>query len=137
MSTGARVGLEGGLGVAEKAFVSLSLLNILRFPMTMLPGIISAMVQLAVSNKRVKSYLTSEELDERQVERLGEETADAKKLHTAGLPVIKSQKLEKTQKPSFKKPKVRSPGKKAKSPVLICPGSGSFGCGFPLVLALL
>ena len=48
----------------KTAFVSLALLNILRFPMTMLPGIISAMVQLAVSNRRLKAYLSSEELDD-------------------------------------------------------------------------
>lgn len=37
---------------AEKAFVSLSLFNILRFPMSMLPMMIASVIQSSVSIKR-------------------------------------------------------------------------------------
>ncbi|OQR75813.1 multidrug resistance protein-like [Tropilaelaps mercedesae] len=47
----------------KKAFVSLTLFHILRFPLSMLPLLISMLVQAAVSVKRMNKFLSSEELD--------------------------------------------------------------------------
>ncbi|XP_028651533.1 canalicular multispecific organic anion transporter 1 [Erpetoichthys calabaricus] len=54
---------EEGVLTAEKAFTSISLFNILRFPMAMLPMLISSMVQADVSRKRLEKFLGGEELD--------------------------------------------------------------------------
>ncbi|OQV17405.1 Multidrug resistance-associated protein 1 [Hypsibius exemplaris] len=48
---------------AEKAFVSLSLFNILRFPLSMLPMVITSVVQAKVSVNRLTKFLRNEELD--------------------------------------------------------------------------
>ncbi|KAG8192593.1 hypothetical protein JTE90_015226 [Oedothorax gibbosus] len=48
---------------ATTAFVSLSLFNILRFPLTMLPNLITTLVMTAVSVKRINKFLNSEELE--------------------------------------------------------------------------
>ncbi|TRY91587.1 hypothetical protein DNTS_021753, partial [Danionella cerebrum] len=48
---------------AEKAFTSISLFNILRFPLAMLPQLISVMVQTAVSKKRLEKFLSGDDLD--------------------------------------------------------------------------
>ncbi|XP_032929590.1 multidrug resistance-associated protein 1 [Catharus ustulatus] len=48
---------------AEKAFVSLALFNILRFPLNMLPMVISNIVEASVSLKRLRVFLSHEELD--------------------------------------------------------------------------
>ncbi|XP_058792375.1 multidrug resistance-associated protein 1 isoform X6 [Phymastichus coffea] len=48
---------------SETAFVSLSLFNILRFPLSMLPMMISNVVQASVSVKRINQFMNSEELD--------------------------------------------------------------------------
>ncbi|KAL5244983.1 hypothetical protein ACI65C_012393 [Semiaphis heraclei] len=48
---------------AETAFVSLSLFTILRFPLTMLPTLVSNLVQSNVSVKRINKFMNSEELD--------------------------------------------------------------------------
>ena len=48
---------------ADKAFVALSLFNILRFPLSMLPMLISNIVQASVSVKRLRNFLKNEELD--------------------------------------------------------------------------
>src|SRR5271166_600035 len=53
----------------SRAFVSLSLLNVLRQPMVMLPNVISSLVQLMVSNKRLQEYFVAEELDPNMVDR--------------------------------------------------------------------
>uniref|UniRef100_A0A3Q1HY50 ATP binding cassette subfamily C member 2 n=1 Tax=Acanthochromis polyacanthus TaxID=80966 RepID=A0A3Q1HY50_9TELE len=47
---------------AEKAFTSISLFNILRFPLAMLPMLIAAMVQTGVSRKRIEKFLSGEDL---------------------------------------------------------------------------
>ncbi|XP_034128595.1 multidrug resistance-associated protein 1 isoform X7 [Drosophila guanche] len=52
---------------ATKTFVSLSLFNILRFPLTMLPMLITNLVQTQVSVKRINKFLNSEELDPNNV----------------------------------------------------------------------
>uniref|UniRef100_A0A3Q3IG20 Multidrug resistance-associated protein 1 n=1 Tax=Monopterus albus TaxID=43700 RepID=A0A3Q3IG20_MONAL len=54
---------------AEKAFVSLALFNILRFPLNVLPMVISSIVQASVSLKRLRVFLSHEELQEDSVER--------------------------------------------------------------------
>ncbi|KAM6957261.1 multidrug resistance-associated protein 1 [Aplochiton taeniatus] len=54
---------------AQKAFVSLALFNILRFPLNMLPMVISSMAQASVSMKRLRVFLSHEELQENSVER--------------------------------------------------------------------
>ncbi|XP_051774742.1 ATP-binding cassette sub-family C member 3 isoform X3 [Erpetoichthys calabaricus] len=54
---------------AQKAFVSLSLFNILRFPLNMLPQVISSIVQAAVSLKRIQHFLNHDELDPESVDR--------------------------------------------------------------------
>ncbi|XP_076867754.1 ATP-binding cassette sub-family C member 2 isoform X1 [Brachyhypopomus gauderio] len=48
---------------AEKAFTSISLFNLLRFPLAMLPMLISSMVQTIVSKKRLEKFLAGEDLD--------------------------------------------------------------------------
>ncbi|KAL1787419.1 canalicular multispecific organic anion transporter 1 [Sigmodon hispidus] len=48
---------------AEKAFTSITLFNLLRFPLTMLPLVISAVLQASVSVERLEKYLGGEELD--------------------------------------------------------------------------
>ncbi|KAM9779656.1 multidrug resistance-associated protein 1-like [Neosynchiropus ocellatus] len=53
---------------AQKAFVSLALFNILRFPLNMLPMVISSMVQASVSLKRLRVFLSHEELQEDSVD---------------------------------------------------------------------
>ncbi|CAL1540417.1 unnamed protein product, partial [Lymnaea stagnalis] len=48
---------------AEKAFVSLALFNILRFPLSMVPNVITNIVQANVSLKRIQNFLNHPELD--------------------------------------------------------------------------
>ncbi|XP_017579161.1 canalicular multispecific organic anion transporter 2 isoform X2 [Pygocentrus nattereri] len=54
---------------AEKAFVSLSLFNILRFPLNMLPQVISSLAQASVSLRRVQEFLSHDELNPDNVDR--------------------------------------------------------------------
>ncbi|NWZ41535.1 MRP3 protein, partial [Brachypodius atriceps] len=53
---------------AEKAFVSLSLFNILKFPLNMLPQVISNIAQTSISLKRIQQFLSHDELDPNCVE---------------------------------------------------------------------
>uniref|UniRef100_A0A4X2LV23 ATP binding cassette subfamily C member 3 n=1 Tax=Vombatus ursinus TaxID=29139 RepID=A0A4X2LV23_VOMUR len=53
---------------AQKAFVSLSLFNILKFPLNALPQVISILTQTSVSLKRIQHFLNHEELDPQCVE---------------------------------------------------------------------
>ena len=48
---------------AERAFVALSLFNVLRFPMSTLPNLISNIVQASVSLKRLSTFLQYDEID--------------------------------------------------------------------------
>uniref|UniRef100_A0A670IZ84 ATP binding cassette subfamily C member 3 n=1 Tax=Podarcis muralis TaxID=64176 RepID=A0A670IZ84_PODMU len=52
---------ENNILDAEKAFVSLSLFNLLRFPLNMLPQVISNIT--SVSLKRIQHFLSNDELD--------------------------------------------------------------------------
>ncbi|KAM9597584.1 ATP-binding cassette sub-family C member 3 [Trichechus inunguis] len=54
---------------AEKAFVSLTLFNILKLPLNLLPQLISGMTQTSVSLKRIQHFLIQDELDTKCVER--------------------------------------------------------------------
>ncbi|XP_015279485.1 PREDICTED: canalicular multispecific organic anion transporter 1 [Gekko japonicus] len=48
---------------AQKAFTSIALFNVLRFPLTMLPLVLSSLVQVTVSTERLERYLGSDDLD--------------------------------------------------------------------------
>ncbi|KAJ9087838.1 hypothetical protein DSO57_1029157 [Entomophthora muscae] len=50
-------------------YVTLSLLNLLAFPLNMLPFVLTSVVEAAVSVKRIQKFLTSEELDPNAVNR--------------------------------------------------------------------
>ncbi|XP_027527984.1 canalicular multispecific organic anion transporter 1 [Neopelma chrysocephalum] len=54
---------ENNILDAQKAFTSISLFNVLRFPMAMLPMVISSLVQTNVSTARLERYLSGENLD--------------------------------------------------------------------------
>uniref|UniRef100_A0A8C2I0L7 Uncharacterized protein n=1 Tax=Cyprinus carpio TaxID=7962 RepID=A0A8C2I0L7_CYPCA len=62
---------------AEKAFTSISLFNILRFPLAMLPQLISTMVQTTVSKKRLEKFLSGDDLDTMAVTRVAVSMTDA------------------------------------------------------------
>ena len=47
---------------AEKAFVSISLFNLLRFPLNMLPSMITTLVLTLVSSRRLAKFLNNDEL---------------------------------------------------------------------------
>ena len=61
---------------AEKAFVSLSLFNILRFPLSMLPMMIAGIVQANVSVKRINKFMNAEEVDVRAIEHVNKSGGD-------------------------------------------------------------
>ncbi|OBS72815.1 hypothetical protein A6R68_12622 [Neotoma lepida] len=48
---------------AEKAFTSITLFNVLRFPLTMLPMVTSSILQASVSIERLEKYLGGDDLD--------------------------------------------------------------------------
>lgn len=50
-----------------KAFVSLTLFNIIRFPLVMLPQIITSLIQANVSMTRIRKYLLRDEIDYSQI----------------------------------------------------------------------
>ena len=52
---------------ANRVFVSLSLFNILRFPLTTLPSIISTIISAQVSIKRIGTFLLKEEINENDI----------------------------------------------------------------------
>ncbi|XP_077634918.1 ATP-binding cassette sub-family C member 2 isoform X1 [Crocuta crocuta] len=54
---------------AEKAFTSITLFNILRFPLGMLPMVISSMLQASVSTERLEKYLGGDDLDTSAIRR--------------------------------------------------------------------
>ncbi|XP_030839751.1 ATP-binding cassette, sub-family C (CFTR/MRP), member 1 isoform X4 [Strongylocentrotus purpuratus] len=59
---------ENNILDAEKAFVSIALFNILRFPLSIMPNLISNMVQTSVSLKRLEKFLKNEQLDPQNVD---------------------------------------------------------------------
>ena len=48
---------------AERAFVALSLFNILRLPLGMLPTVISMVIEASISMKRLSKFLQNDEID--------------------------------------------------------------------------
>ncbi|XP_027503762.1 canalicular multispecific organic anion transporter 1 [Corapipo altera] len=54
---------ENNILDAQKAFTAISLFNVLRFPMAMLPMVLSSLVQTNVSTARLERYLSGENLD--------------------------------------------------------------------------
>merc|ERR1719266_865924 len=61
---------------SQKAFVSLALFNILRFPLSMLPMMIAGLVQASVSVKRLNKYMNLPELSEQRENIVQNETVD-------------------------------------------------------------
>jgi len=55
--------LSGGTLTAQKAFVSLSLFNILRFPLSAVPMVINNIVEATVTLKRLHAFLVADEVD--------------------------------------------------------------------------
>lgn len=53
----------GNTLTAATAFTAISLFNILRFPLAMLPNVINNLVEAKVSLKRIQDFLESEDLD--------------------------------------------------------------------------
>lgn len=54
----------------SSSFCSVALFNVLRFPLNMLPQVISSLVEAHVSVKRISKFLLAEELDPNAVLRL-------------------------------------------------------------------
>ncbi|XP_074015050.1 ATP-binding cassette sub-family C member 2 isoform X2 [Numenius arquata] len=54
---------ENNILDAQKAFTAISLFNVLRFPMAMLPLVLSSLVQTNVSTARLERYLGGEDMD--------------------------------------------------------------------------
>ncbi|XP_063163042.1 ATP-binding cassette sub-family C member 2 isoform X2 [Candoia aspera] len=54
---------ENNILDAQKAFTSIALFNILRFPLSMFPLTLSSLVQMKVSAERLERYLSSEDLN--------------------------------------------------------------------------
>lgn len=52
---------------ASTAFVSLTLFNIIRFPLMILPQVITSLIQANVSMTRIRRFLLKEEIDELQI----------------------------------------------------------------------
>ena len=71
---------------AERAFVALSLFNILRFPMSMLPRLISSIIQASVSLKRLTTFLQNDELDPDNVHNIEETTVGMVTVGESGPP---------------------------------------------------
>uniref|UniRef100_A0A8C2LWX6 ABC-type glutathione-S-conjugate transporter n=1 Tax=Cricetulus griseus TaxID=10029 RepID=A0A8C2LWX6_CRIGR len=56
---------------AEKAFTSITLFNVLRFPLTMLPMVTSSILQASVSIDRIEKYLGGDDLDTSSIHHVG------------------------------------------------------------------
>eukprot|EP01119_Soliformovum_irregulare_P026270 TRINITY_DN9993_c3_g2_i1.p1 TRINITY_DN9993_c3_g2~~TRINITY_DN9993_c3_g2_i1.p1 ORF type:complete len:1457 (+),score=483.96 TRINITY_DN9993_c3_g2_i1:233-4372(+) len=61
--------LVGNTLTAEAAFTSLALFNIIRFPLQVLPGMITQTIEIRVSFDRLRDFLMADELDPRAVDR--------------------------------------------------------------------
>jgi ABC-type multidrug transport system fused ATPase/permease subunit len=70
VATFATYSLTGHDLTPEKAFVGISLFNILSFPLAMLPMLVSFLVEVRVSLKRISSFLQKDELDSNSVIRV-------------------------------------------------------------------
>ncbi|XP_048588131.1 multidrug resistance-associated protein 1 [Nematostella vectensis] len=81
LSTFAVYVLSGNELTAQKAFVAISLFNILRFPLIMFPNIIIQFIQARVSIKRVQQFLHLEELNPEFVQRTMPSQYNAQAIH--------------------------------------------------------
>jgi len=54
---------------STKTFVSISLFNIIKFPLNMMPRVFTALINAQVSAKRIKNYLLSSDIDLKAVNR--------------------------------------------------------------------
>jgi ATP-binding cassette subfamily C (CFTR/MRP) protein 1 len=52
---------------ASTAFVSLTLFNIIRFPLMIFPQVITSLIQANVSMTRIRKFLLKDEIDELQI----------------------------------------------------------------------
>ena len=57
----------------ETAFVSLSLFNIVRFPLMMLPQVITSLIQANVSMTRIRQFLLRDEIDDNDISHIENE----------------------------------------------------------------
>ena len=53
---------------ASIAFTSVALFNVLRFPLNMLPNVITSLVDCNISIKRIEKYLLADDRDEAMIE---------------------------------------------------------------------
>jgi ATP-binding cassette, subfamily C (CFTR/MRP), member 1 len=51
----------------ETAFVSLSLFNIIRFPLAMLPGVIASLIEASVAIRRITTFLLNDEINNKDI----------------------------------------------------------------------
>ena len=70
---------------ADKAFVALSLFNILQYPLVVLPTLISNVVQVSVSIKRLTIFLREDELDPNSVDTSEKEASG---IHNKGIKTL-------------------------------------------------
>ena len=106
---------------AQKAFTSLALFNILRFPLSMLPMMITSAVQASVSIKRINKFMRSEELDIDAVTRVeNKESSNAISISKASFNWGEEDEPEESKEKDKKKEKKKENGKlangKPKSP---------------------
>lgn len=65
---------EKNILTPQIAFVALNLFNIIRFPLIMLPDLVSHFVEARVSVKRINKFLNSDELDTDSIEHYSQES---------------------------------------------------------------
>jgi hypothetical protein len=53
----------------DRAFLTVTLLNIMRFPLAVLPGLVSGLAEVRVSVRRLMDFLAREEIDDALVDR--------------------------------------------------------------------
>lgn len=64
---------ENNILTPQIAFVALNLFNIIRFPLILLPDLITNLIQTKVAINRINKFLNSEELDEDSIEHYDKE----------------------------------------------------------------
>lgn len=79
VATFATYSLTGHNLTPAKAFVGISLFNILSFPLAMLPMLVMFLVEVRVSLKRILSFLQNDELDSEAVTRVDSVALDVTK----------------------------------------------------------